>query len=83
MDGTRLTFGVLPVRRAVRAQGLAALQFLGVASDLHGQDGNAGQSLEQVFNPATLAWKVSMSGRPVCASPASTDPYPPVLALSS
>ena len=101
MDGTRLTFGVLPVRRAIRAQGLAVLQFLGVASDLHGQDGNAGQSLEQVFNPAriltwstmthapafaaaaTLAWKVSMSGRPVCASPASTDPYPPVLALSS
>ena len=96
MDGSRLTFGVLPVRRAIRAQGLAALQFLGVASDLHGQDGNAGQSLEQVFNPArifadapafaaaaTLAWKVSMSGRPVCASPASTDPYPPVLALSS
>ena len=54
MDGTRLTFGVLPVRRAIRAQGLAALQFLGVASDLHGQDGNAGQSLEQVFNPARI-----------------------------
>ena len=54
MDGTRLTFGVLPIRRAIRAQGLAALQFLGVASDLHGQDGNAGQSLDQVFNPARI-----------------------------
>ena len=38
----------------IRAGGLAALQFLGVASDLHGQDGNAGQSLEQVFNPARI-----------------------------
>ena len=54
MDGARLTFGVPPVARAIRAQGLAALQFFGVSSDLYGQDGNARQPSEQIVDPARI-----------------------------